>query len=463
MNNKDKLQKILYIFIILNPIFDILSGKFYIGSFSITMILRPIIPFILLIYIFFKDKNERKNIFILGLIYALYSIIHLYLYNTNITPFAYGNTLYEASYVINYTYLIFTLYLFIYVFKDKKDNKIYNCLFIHNMIYIISIYLAVLTNTSNSTYTEGIGYIGWFNTGGAVGSILVLSLILLLPKIFENKKNLFIKILYLLSTYLYLVFLLGTRVGLFGAVITILVFIGVNIAISLVKKVKLNKKVVLFSSITLIVFLGVLYIFGSMTIERRKMLEELEGKNPVDETAETIYMAYDLIVLKERIEHGEIDYMSNEQINALYKLDQYTKDVKYVNTDLRGQQLLYHYYLYKEQKNISLKLFGNGYLSNMGMLTLEMETIALLFNFGIIGFILYFIPFFIILIYGIYIGIKNIKKITVEYLMILFASFLSMAISFYSGHTYFNTSVMMIIIIINTLLIIEINKLRSKK
>ena len=47
--------------------------------------------------------------------------------------------------------------------------------------------------------------------------------------------------------------------------------------------------------------------------------------------------------------------------------------------------------------------------------------------------------------------------------MILSASFVSLGISFYSGHTYFNTSVMIIIIIINTLLIKKINKIRGVK
>lgn len=465
MRNIKKLEKLLYIFILLNPIFDIFSGKLYIGSFSITMFLRPLIPFCLLIYIFIKDKEERKKLFIFGLIYVIYAFFHIYLYNKNITPFAYGNTLYEASYLINYTYLIFTSYLFIYVFKNSKSEEIYKYLFIHNMVYIVSIFIAILTNTSNPTYSEGIGYIGWFNTGGAVGSILVLSLILLLPKIFEDKKNLLIKILFLISTYGYLVFILGTRVGLFGAVISVILFILSLVFISFLKKIKISKKAILISLCIIVVFGILLYVFGSYTLERRKMLKDLEGKNPVDETAETIYMAYDLILLKEDIDKKNVaeDYMTDEQIDAIYELDKYTKENKYINTNLRGQQLLYHTYLYKNQDDILLKLFGNGYLNNMGMLTLEMETIALFYNFGIIGFVLYFLPFFIILIYGIIFGIKNIKKINIKYLMILSASLLSMGISFYSGHTYFNSSVMTIIIIINTLLIIEMNKIRSEK
>ena len=417
MKNKINLEKLLYIFVLLNPILDMLSGKFYIDKISITMVLRPLIPFFCLIYIFIKDNSARKKLLIGGLIYILYSLVHLYLYYKNVTLFSYGNTIYEATYLLNYTYLIFSLYLFIYVFKNIKDTStLYKCLFIHNMIYIVSILIAIITNTSNSTYTEGIGFIGWFNTGGAVGSILVISLLLLLPKIFEDKKNLVIKIFYLISTYAYLIFLLGTRVGLFGAVLTIVVFLISNVVISIIKKVKLNRKVIIISSCALVLFVVILYIFGSMTINRRKMLDELTGKNPFDETAPTIYMAYDFTLLKEKLESGvlEENYLNKEQKSALFKLDEYTKRTKFVSTDLRGQQLLYHTFLYMEQKDIALKLFGNGYLINMGALTLEMETIALFYNFGIIGFILFFIPFLVVLLYGIFIGIKNIKKIDVE-------------------------------------------------
>ncbi len=465
MKNREKLVKLLYLFIILSPIIDMLSGKFYIDGFSITMLLRPIIPIYLLIFIFIKDKYERKKMLIITLIYIIYGFIHLFLYSKNIMPFAYGNTAYEASYIINYTYLMFTFYLFIYTFKNTKKNHLYLYLYIYNLIYIGSIYISILTNTSNSTYSEGIGYIGWFNTGGAIGSILALSLMLLFPKIFENKENVLIKFIYIISVYIYLIFLLGTRVGLYVSILTIIIFILSNIFISLVKQIKISKKTIVITSVILIVLSGTIYMFGSMSKNRREFLNEITGKNPVDETAETIYMAYDLILLKKNIDNNEIseNYMTKEQINALNKLDKYTRENKYKNTNLRGQQFLYHYYLYENQKDINLKLFGNGYLSNMGILTLEMETIALLFNFGIVGFILFFLPFLSIFIYGVFIVIKNVKKINIEFLMILGASFLSMSISFYSGHTYFNTSVMLIVIIVHTFLIIEIEKIRGKK
>ena len=464
--NKEKMKKILYIFIILNAFLDMLVGRVDVFGFSLSLssLLRLIIPFSLIIYIFFKDKDERKKIFILGLVFLGYSLMHLYLYEKNLNAFAYGNTFYEATYLLHYIYLIFCMYLFYYVFKDGK-NELYKYLFIFNIIYIVSLYMALITNTSEFTYIEGIGYKGWFSIGGTVGGVLVLSLFLLLPYIFKDKKNIILKSVFLISNYLYLIFILGTRVGMYGSILTLIVYVVSLFLLSLIQKIKFNKKILLYSSISLIIVFIVIYNVGSMAIEKRKMLENWDGKNPVEETDEPIYMAYDFILLKEDIEKGNIQegFISDEQIDAIVSLDKYTTKNKTRSTDLRKQQLLYHYYLYKNQKSIALKLFGNGYLANMGALTLEMEMPALLFNFGLFGLILFFCPFLIILVYSIILAIKNIKKIKIEFVMLIMSSFMSMAIAYTSGHTYFNTSVMLVLFIINTLLLIETQKLRGVK
>lgn len=86
---------------------------------------------------------------------------------------------------------------------------------------------------------------------------------------------------------------------------------------------------------------------------------------------------------------------------------------------MRRQQLIYNIFLVKNQANPLLILFGNGYMTNYRELVFEMELIAFLLNFGIIGFILYFGPFFAIFCYGVHMGIKYRKQITSTYLMLL--------------------------------------------
>lgn len=125
------------------------------------------------------------------------------------------------------------------------------------------------------------------------------------------------------------------------------------------------------------------------------------------------------------------------------------------------QQLIYNISLVKNQANIGFILFGNGYLANFYEMVLEMELVSFLLNFGIIGFTLYLMPFIVIFVYGIYKGIKNIRKIDTEYIMYLAGCGLVFALSCLSGYTFFNSSSMMIIIVLNTLLLNKINNFKE--
>lgn len=455
MKKKFSKENLLYLFLILSPIFDLFSSLFKYLNFSYTpsTFLRPIIPVILIIFIFFKDKLMRKKIFIASLIYVLYAFIHLYLYSNIIRGISYGGIIHEAQYIVNYTYLVFTLFLFIYVFKNKDDSKLKDLVLYSSMIYIFSIYISIITNTSLSSYTEALGYKGWFNTSGAVGSLLVLSLFVILTNFIKNKKNILFKILYSFLIVCYLCFLIGSRIGLLGSIIAIVSLIFSNIFFN--KKINIKKYFPYIISI-IIVFIISFTIVGSYTLERRAYLNRIKDKE--------IHIAYDVLDVRNNIKDKKVktNYVTKEQAKSIESLYKYANKAKLSNINLRKQQLIYHSYLYIYQKNMLLKLFGNGYLANFGCLTLEMETIALIYNFGIFGFVLYLVPFLSIFIYGLYMGIKNIKKIDSEYVMYLSGILTSYLISLFAGHTYFNTSVMPIIIILHVLLLNKILDIKRR-
>ena len=125
---------------------------------------------------------------------------------------------------------------------------------------------------------------------------------------------------------------------------------------------------------------------------------------------------------------------------------------------MRTLQLIYHSNLIKEQNSIPMLLFGNGYMSHYYEMIFEMEVPAFLFNFGVIGFFLYFIPFLIIAVYGIYVILKKFKVSKVEFSMALSGLWFAIIISFLSGYTFFNSSTMIIII---TLSVIVINQIKD--
>ena len=112
-------------------------------------------------------------------------------------------------------------------------------------------------------------------------------------------------------------------------------------------------------------------------------------------------------------------------------------------------------FLIKEQKNILLILFGNGYKNQTGELVMEMEVPALLCTFGIVGFLLYLGPIVSILAINIYKAIKNLRNIQIDKVMYIAGSGLAILLSSVSGYVFFNFSsmtmaIVLIILLINT-------------
>ena len=63
----------------------------------------------------------------------------------------------------------------------------------------------------------------------------------------------------------------------------------------------------------------------------------------------------------------------------------------------------------------------------------EMEIPAFLYNFGVIGFFLYCMPFLFIALYGVYVLIKKVKHVSVEYAMAVAGLCFAIAISFFQN------------------------------
>ncbi len=459
MKNKFKIEYLLYIFVIISPFLDVLSFLFREWfpevSISPSTILRPLIPLILLIYVFLKDKDVRKLLLIMGFIYVIYGGIHLYLYKWLVTGISYGSVINEAQYIINYTYMIFVLFLYLYFYKKSGLPYLKKSLFMSLTFYIVLIYVAILTGTSYTTYLEGMGYRGWFLSGNSVGTILIILLIALFNDLIKSKK--IIKYIILLLAGIYLVFLLGTRTGLFGFFLCIGGYFGVWLFLKIFKDKKIElKKVMIILGILAVLVIVVLNV-GTESLERRKHLKN-ESAGIIDvNTMEIGHTTGDTSVIVNQIKNNTTPegYMSYAQRQAYLDMYEYANKYEILATDTRQQQLIYHVNLIKNQKNIFNILFGNGYLANYGEMTLEMEILAILFNFGLVGFILYFIPFLALLIYFSFKIMKN-KKYNMDNMMMIFSICLAFVLSFMAGYVFFSVSCVLMIICILVLLIKEV-------
>lgn len=461
-----KLEDILVLFIILCPILDMLSFIFrnhFETPKSPSTFLRPLIPVIAIAIIFFKNKKKFK-LFIGFCIYGIYGVIHLILYKLNITGITHGTISHEAQYIVNYSFMILNLFIYIFIFYKKDTAKLKNGVLIALAIYIISIYISILTGTSSSTYVEGMGYKGWFEQGNSLSSIFMLGLLLVMP-LGKNKKYIKYLLPLLLLIGIFLTTLIGTRVGMFGFVLVCIAYIAIEASIAIKNKLKLNKKVIIVLSLISVVLIGIVVFAGSTTIQRRKHLESIENDIIDSSTGEASHIGGDILRFKEEIESGvtEPEKFSEAEKKSILELYEFANKHNVKNTDRRTQQLAYNIFLVKNQKSLSLMLFGNGHLNNYGELILEMEIPAFLLNFGIIGFILYFVPFLSIFAYGVYIFFKKFKTVDAEFMMYLLGSFVAFALSFFAGYTFFNSSTMMIIIVINVLLLNKCEEIKNIK
>ncbi|MBR6033848.1 MAG: O-antigen ligase family protein [Clostridia bacterium] len=163
--------------------------------------------------LFSSNVNSNGKIVIVGIAYAIYGIIHLFLFNTVKTTISYSNVIHEAQYIVNYSFLILNLFVYSYVFKEGNTDKLKKSILISIGIYIVSIYIAIITGTSSSTYIEKMGYKGWYESGNSLSAIFTLGLFVILPMIKQIKKRILIPLLIAIGAFL--CFLIGTRVRTF--------------------------------------------------------------------------------------------------------------------------------------------------------------------------------------------------------------------------------------------------------
>ena len=449
------LENLIYIYILICPILDITSflfrNKFNI-NFSPSTMIRPIIPIIAFIILFFKETNKLKKILV-GIVYLLYSIIHLVIFQKLHNESSYGNIVNELQYIVNYTLMIINLYVFSKVIVN--DTKIKKAVFISLSIYVLSILISLVTRTSSHTYLEGIGFKGYFESGNSLCTVLILAICILFSNI---KKKEFIKIILIIFTGIYLIFFSGMRTGIFGFSLIIGIYFFSYFFISIKSNMIFTKKQFFFGVIVIASCIVIFVLLEPRLLERRRLLKEKEISNIDEETLKKRYVTGDILRFYKKIKNNEIseEFMTKKEQKAIIDLCEYAEKINLSNVNLRKQQLIYNIFLIKEQRSILLILFGNGYKNQTGELVMEMEIPGLICNFGIFGFLLYMGPFIILFIVNSWWILKNIKKLNVQKIMYITGCGLALGLSLFSGYVFFVFSSMTMVIILNILLFKEI-------
>lgn len=184
-------------------------------------------------------------------------------------------------------------------------------------------------------------------------------------------------------------------------------------------------------------------------------------------------------IIKEEKENYNYNEKEKHLLNGLSERDK-KNIVEFVDTlnknevlakikvnDLRKMQEIYAKIEWKNDKNLMIKLFGNTSLKKQGELILEKELLGYYYNFGIIGSILYILPYIILTTYIIYLGFrrKSIKYINSNYINYLYLIILTFGLSYNMGAVFHSTnaSLLFAIVIVSALNNINIISSKSKK
>lgn len=286
------------------------------------------------------------------------------------------------SYVSSGTQLIKFMFLpiiFIFLLNYNDDYKIsyieMKKILKYNVFFILTtILIAKLTNTGFNSYSDTVttGVVGWYYSANEISGIITILFPLFLEDILKNNKYSFMLVMYVI----FMMMMLGTKTPLLGVLISL---IALFIHILIKDKNKKNIfKIVFFISYTVILFFNSSY------------LSNLNSGRYIS-TTNAVFSSRDI-------------YLNNT-----------TKE--YIN------------------HNLEEKLFGLGSTNNKVLEKyVEMDFYDLLYRFGIIGFIIFMIPFFKIVLKMMEYALSHLNNYNYDKMILILITMLSLLIAFFAGH-----------------------------
>lgn len=411
--NKQKLIKIFLLFIILQPVFDLItsvSGYYLNIPVSFNVVIKMLYLVLLFVYIIFFNNSKYKKISLIYIgIVCTYSLLYI------ITKNNYHEIITECSYLFKYNYWSLLILGYINLFNDLKIKKedLIKVLEINALLYFIFLFIPFITKTSLYSYSENaMGLKGWFYSANEMSSLLSL-LLPLVFLIFTKKKKDYKDYIILVFTIISLGFI-GTKTSFISLILTLILMFMYYV----IKNIKKKSTWVLCIIFIFALVLGYKYIPG---------VDILRNNNDA---------AHELV---------------KEEDNVFDILSKYLLRVR---RDL--------YFEKKEMFNKSSivdKLFGIGFTNrkaiNNDRITklVEIDPADIFFGYGMIGFIIQLLPF----VYLLYILIKNklVNILKFNNIIYLYVVLLSILISIFTGHVFGAPSVSIYLSIAYSMLLLN--------
>lgn len=466
--------KLLFIFVLLQPLLDILSTLANMNYIiNISTYLKPLFVFGITFYLLFKNPNRKKWIIYI-ITFVIYMFIHLLLiYNLVIFN---SVILQEFRFILNIAYMIAlfisfnTLYCYSYD-KSKLLSNMKKCLLYTFIIYTGLFILSIITKTSFLTYSYSdpskLGYRGWYFSGQIFGHALSVVFPISLYTILKPEKNIFQKIIFILF-FVITACLLGTKVPYYIVLAVLILYI---IIYALIKV--FNKKFKRYWDNILIVSFFAIIMFSVYNYTPVHYNTEINKSNY--NNASTDYNLNEMSGLANFSEFDKIrEEYPNSDLRETFRFLEWNQKASNILKDKmenkeihpsenRKKQFLYNKEMFMNA-TFKYKLFGIGFLNQVtSIFAIEGDFFMALFNFGLIGFILFlFIPIYYFIKTTIFI-LKNIKKCDLEIYMLYMGLGIFFAISLVVGCTYIYTNFSIFLALIIFMLKIKVKLLEDTK
>lgn len=398
---KKNINIIISIFILIQPILDIITGIFlHILNINLTIgIIIKIIFVLLLIYIALFVFNKKKLIipYFILIIYGLFYCLGMIIYK--------DSSLFVEIQNLVKTFYFPVLLLTLYSIKDEfRISKL--TLFTSLFMYIILIFIPTLFGIGFKSYEiTKAGTLGFYNSANEISGIIsILTPIVFL--VFKDDNNPIKKTTYTLI-YLVVILMMGTKTPLLSLGITV----GVTFIYLWIKSIKRKDyKPILYSFIGLVIAIALLIV----VIPKTNFYKNIET---------------------------HLNYLKLDSVFDVFE------DEKLIDHFIFSSRLKFLKNKAKIYANSSTyeKLFGIGYINNNKTTKMiEMDYFDIFYSHGIIGFIL----FFSIVLPIIYKLLVDYQKRNYERFMLMTSFILIVFLSFFTGHIITAPSVSLISVIL---------------
>ncbi len=442
-----KLPLVLGIYIIFQPLIDILTALGAMAEMDATVgtVVRAVFMALCFLYVVFvcKFKGKKWCVLSLGIICAYLALFLIWMYSLGGMALCFENVKELAK-----VYFAPIVAVFLYaIYREYGHYVSTRAIAIAGAIYVCVIVIAFVTGTSFVSYSSsGYGYKGWFYAANEVSCIIALTapvtIYYCLKQIPTVNRRTWWKVALIAFVLLSVVVsanFIGTKIA-FGIT---LIYCVIGTVWALVMFVRKRTREYLVRFVVLAVLsaaIFALYFFSPLHSYLNNIYTRLLQEDPelvMASWSKEIQEASRGTWLRELINNNDVvkridQILSRRLLSASPSVQVFTDG------------------------GLMIKLFGIGYgnAESYGrsiQFMIEIDPLGILIRQGIVGFVLYFIPYLAFIVYAIVQFLRRPAQrlSTLRYCTYLFSTLAAFGISVIAGHALVSPAVSTFVLVIS--------------